>query len=169
MFIKWKSIVAFFLLLALTMGAAVADEDEEKKDDAPKDPRADIQVESIDTPEGLHPGQGNKVKVRILNRSKDNHIEVPIKVRLVVIPKNGERTTHELQLEKLERDRKEDLVFESIELFEAQPVRILVIADPEHLIDETNENNNRRIFSAPVMQPAAPKAEGEQQAKNDQN
>lgn len=155
-----------FLLMLLVCGALWADDEEEKKKEEPKDPRPDIRVDSIDLPAPLHPGPGNKVSTRIRNTSEENNIEVPIKIRLVVITENGQRTEHMAELDKLNRRDKKDVVFENIELTEAKPVRFLVIVDPDKEIEETSETNNRRIFKAPVTVPTVDKPESKSDDDN---
>ncbi len=147
------------LLVILLLTPAFAQEEEEGE---PAPPPPDLWAASIETPDGLLCGPTNKVKVVVENKAEESSLEGKVKVELVVI-QSGDRMSYFTEVEGMRFQEKREALFEGVEVKNKESVRLLVIVDPEKLVSESDEENNRRIMTAWVQEPAPPAPEEDEQ------
>ncbi|MCA9790859.1 MAG: hypothetical protein KC910_03660 [Candidatus Eremiobacteraeota bacterium] len=145
-----KYAIASFCLLALLSGSALADDEQAKPA-----PQPDLVIGRIDAPEGVMVGAANKV-VAIIENPSEGRVEQKIKVELVVIQSTGERSSQSLEIDGLDKNEKRPAEFANVEVTSSDAVRLLVIVDPDKVITESNEENNRKIYTAWVKKELPP-------------
>ena len=144
-------LIYLFLLLLLS-GLSLA-EDKDKEEEKPK-PKPDLWAAEIQAPEGLMFGPNNSVKVIVENLIKDTEIAGPVKVELVVIqPEEGGRQSYFAEVEGMRQGQKREAVFQGVEAKSRDKVRLLAIVDPEKTVEESNEDNNRRLYQVSIKSP----------------
>lgn len=143
-----RFITTGLLVLGLGLSAVSAQEGETK-------PKPDFRPSNIVMPEqGLVPG-ANKIRISIENRSKDSEVSGKVNFELVVLTLDGGRQSYLGEFEAMRFGQKREVTLEGIEIGSQEKVRFLVILDPENLVEETNEGNNRYLFQAQVKKPSA--------------
>ncbi|MGE0491442.1 MAG: CARDB domain-containing protein [Vulcanimicrobiota bacterium] len=157
-----KFAIASFCLLSLLSGSALAEEEQPKPT-----PQPDLVIGRIVAPEGVTLGPANKVVATIENPA-EGRVEQKIKVELVVIQSTGERTSQSVEIDGLDKNEKRPAEFAGVEVTNSDSVRLLVIVDPDKVIAESNEENNRKIYTAWVkkeLPPAGDETPGEAEAQ----
>lgn len=154
-----KQIGTLLLVTALTLGTALAQDTDEKTDKKDKKEKVtvekvvlkpDLRPAAILTPAGIVLGPGNQVKVLVENLSKDSKFENKVKVELVVIQdKSSDRMSYFAELDPIPFGKKQELVF-TVEVKNDNFVRLLAIVDSEKVVEEENEDNNRRIYQVSI-------------------
>jgi len=127
----------------------VAQDEEEVK------PKPDLWAAEIVAPEGVVFGPSNTVTVIVENLMKDSELEGLVKIELVVIQKgSNERSSYFAEVEGMRHRQKREAVFQGVEVTNKDAVRFLAIVDPEKLVEESNEDNNRKLYQVWVEEPA---------------
>lgn len=131
-------------------------------------PTPDLWPTEIIAPNGIVIGPNNQIKVIITNLVKDSEVSVPVKIELVVIQaESGERASYFAEVEGMKHNQKREALFTGVAATDSDSVKLLAIIDPEKVIEEANEVNNRRLYQvwikkAPAPTPSAsPEAEGD--------
>ena len=140
--------ITTLLVFSLGLGAVSAKEPEAK-------PKPDFHPYDIVLPaEGLNPG-ANKLKVLIENRSKDSEVTGKISFELVILSLDGTRQSFPGEFDAMRFGQKREATLENVDVGAVDTVRFLLIVDPENLVEESNEDNNRYFFQAKVKTPKA--------------
>lgn len=149
------------LLTALTISAVSAEDKKEEK------PKPDLWAAEIVVADGFGTTGDNQVKVIVENLAKDSEFEGNIPVELVVIDKeSGERASYSAEVESMRYNQKREALFSGVKAPTGKTVRFLAIIDPGKALEESNEDNNRKLFqitvSAPKPAPAPEASEVEE-------
>ena len=126
-------------------------------------PTPDLWPTEIIAPDGIVMGPNNQIKVIITNLVKDSEVNVPVKIELVVIQaESGERASYFAEVEGMKHNQKREALFTGIAATNSDSVKLLAIIDPEKVIEEANEVNNRRLYQVWIKKApsASPEAEG---------
>jgi len=130
-------------------------------------PPPDLWPAEIIAPNGIVIGPNNQIKVIITNLVKDSEISAPVKIELVVIQaESGERASYFAEVEGMKHNQKREALFTGVAATDSDSVKLLAIIDPEKVIEEANEVNNRRLYQvwikkAPTPSPStSPETEG---------
>jgi CARDB protein len=121
-------------------------------------PQPDLWAAEIVAPEGgLVFGPNNQIKVIVQNLIKDSEVEGPVKIELVVIQADsGERASYFAEVDGMREGQKREALFSGVAVTNQDSVKLLAIVDPEKLIEEANEVNNRRLYQVWLKQAPAP-------------
>lgn len=145
------TILVIFLSLCFGLGATIAEDD--KKEEKSK-PQPDLFCSDVGAPEGIVMGADNQVKAIITNLNKDSDFEGTVKVELVVIQADPtDRDSYFVEVDAMGKGTKREAIFTGVQAKNPDSVRLLVKVDPEEAVEETNENNNRRLYKAWIKSP----------------
>lgn len=144
--------IIFLLFISLVSAWA----EEEKK----PTPKPDLWTATINLPEtGIVVGATNSAKVLVENRAKDSVLEGKVKVELVIIQSDtSERASYFAEVDGMRHQETREAKFEGLNVTNNDSIRMLVILDPDDAIKESNEDNNRHIFTAWVKKTPKPEA-----------
>lgn len=125
-------------------------------------PLPDLWPMEIVVPNGLLPGANNQVKVIVTNLVKNSEIKGPVKIELVAIQvDSGERTSYFAEVEGMRHGQKREALFHGVNAT-GSSVKLLAILDPDKVVEEADEVNNRRLYQVWIKkapEPASPTAE----------
>jgi len=145
------------------------DKNKEAKEEVKLKP--DLWVTEIIAPNGLVQGATNQVKVIVENRSKDTKIEGKVKLELVVIQnESSDRMSYFSEVDGMGFRQKRETVFSNVDVKNGEFVRFLAILDPDKVVDEENEENNRKLYKVWVKKPeseAKPDADADAEPEAD--
>jgi len=108
--------------------------------------------------QGLAQGS-NQLKVTIENKARESEVEGKVKFELLVLSPGDKRQSYFGELDAMSGGQKRQATLEGIEVDTLEPVRFLIIVDPDNVIKESNEHNNRYIFQGKVKPPETIKSE----------
>lgn len=119
-------------------------------------PKPDLYCTDISAPDGIMEGKDNEVKALITNRTKDTNVEGKVKVELVVIQADAnDRDSYFVEIDGMGHKTRREALFTGVQAKNPDHVRLLIIIDPEKMVEESNEDNNRRLHKAWVQNPDA--------------
>ncbi len=148
-FFQAATLIALLSVFGLTLA-----EEEKKEEDKPK---PDYFCIDVCSPEGVVQGGDNKVRALITNLVKDSRVEGKIKVELVVIQADPTvRDSYFLEIDAMAHKDKKEALFTGVQVKNPDYVKLLVIVDPEKVVEEANEDNNRRLHKAWVKKTDVP-------------
>ncbi|MCA9776280.1 MAG: hypothetical protein KC800_06170 [Candidatus Eremiobacteraeota bacterium] len=120
-------------------------------------PTPDLWAAEIVAPNGIVMGPNNQIKVIITNLIKDSEVPGPVKVELVVIQvDSGERASYFAEVEGMKHKQKREAIFNGVNAGSSDSVKLLAIIDPEKVIEEANEVNNRRLYQVWIKKAPSP-------------
>jgi hypothetical protein len=151
---KTVTLLAMMLSLAGSVCSQPAAEAEKPKPAVEaEEARPDLWAREIVAPKGLLFGPGNEVRVIVENLTKESETASPVKVELVVIQSDPkDRASYFTEVESLRFGQKKEVVFTGVEVKNKEFVRLLAIVDSEKVVDESNEDNNRRLYKVWIKQ-----------------
>lgn len=163
---KIRNLLKICLLALLVVTASAEDKEKDEK----VKPKPDLWAAEIQAPEGVVFGPKNTVKVIVENLIKDSEVAGPVKVELVVIQMDtSERQSYFAEVEGMREGQKREAVFQSVEAKNNDKVRLLAIVDPEKTVEESNEDNNRRLYQVSIKKPeASPSTEPDAEAPTEE-
>lgn len=114
-------------------------------EDEPK-PQPDLWPAEIIAPQVVF-GPNNQIKVVVQNLIKDSEIQGKVKIELVVIQaESGERTSYFAEVDGMRHGDKKEAIFTGVAATNNDSIKLLAIVDPEKVVEESNEVNNRRLY-----------------------
>ncbi len=151
--IKWLSL----LFVGIGLTACLADEAKEQSKEKVV-PKPDLTPVEIVVPAGLKPGIGSQVKVLVDYLAKDSQIQGKVLVELIVISnQTGERLNYRAEVDAMKYKQKREVVFPEVRApLSTRTVRLLAIVDPEAMVEEGDEDNNRRLYQIAVVESSTP-------------
>lgn len=135
-----KLILSIFLAMLAATGPVLGADEEPP-------PQPDLWAAEIIVLNGMTLGPNNQVKVLVENLVKDSEITGPIKVELVVIgTEPSDRASYFAEVNEVKYGKKTEVLFTGVAAKDPESVRLLSIVDPDKVVAESNEVNNRRLY-----------------------